>query len=263
MNRRNQTTRRGSLAVTSLLAGALAVTAPGIASAETFINEAQPCLGQPGEAPFADRADIGEVHLANVDCVFEAEIFQGSTQDGETVLLPKADVSRGQMATIMVRALQHAGYTLPTNVPDAFDDDNGTAHEANINIAAAAGVAMGVGDRAFNPSGTISRAQQASFMVRTAEIAFGSDFAPVTGNPYTDVAPTNPHLDAIITATDVLGLTSGKGDGTYAPNSSTSREQMASFVTRLVDLVLLDASSPASDPNSGPTTSQGGAANIG
>lgn len=243
-------TVRGAAA--ALVIGSLGLLAPATASADTFIDASNPCLGDPGDAPFTDRGSISPVHLENVDCMFAADIFLGTNTADGRAFQPTVAVSRGQMAVIVVRALQHAGYEVPVNTEDAFSDDDGTAFETSINIVASLGIVSGFGDGTFRPGDRISRAQQVTFVVRTAEVAFGSTFPAVTSNPYRDVPSTSPHLANIVTATDVLGLTSGKGDGTFDPGAPTSRQEMATFTTRLVDLILLDATSPANDPGAGP-----------
>ena len=82
---------------------------------------------------------------------------------------PRAQLNRGQTASLLVRAYQQrTGQTLPAG-PDAFDDDNGSIHEPAIDAAAAAGLLRGVGTRAFDPHGDVTRAQMASFVTNTLQ----------------------------------------------------------------------------------------------
>lgn len=74
---------------------------------------------------------------------------------------PGTTVSRGEMATFLVRALRLS----PTS-RDYFWDDNGSAHEASINAIAAAGISSGCGTGAFCPWGGLTRGEMATFMVR-------------------------------------------------------------------------------------------------
>ena len=53
--------------------------------------------------------------------------------------------------------------------PDAFVDDNGNVHEANINKLAAAGVVSGKTAESFAPGQHVSRAQMATFIARAVE----------------------------------------------------------------------------------------------
>ena len=84
-----------------------------------------------------------------------------STGCGGGRYCPATTVSRGEMATFLVRALG-----LPAASRDYFWDDNGSAHEAAINSIAAAGISTGCGTGAFCPWGGLTRGEMATFMVR-------------------------------------------------------------------------------------------------
>lgn len=228
------------------------------ASAEEFIDPADPCLGSPPPAPFVDREEAAEVHLDNIDCSFEQGTVIGRDENGQRYLRPERDTRRDQMASIVVRALQHSGYDVPTDAPDAFTDDEHSVHEENINILAALGIVNGVGDGRYAPDRPVMRDEMVTFLVQTAEVAFGTEFEPVDAASFVDVTPTNPHRDNIAVASNQLGLVMGHDAVTFDPRSPVRRDQIATFTTRLVDLILLDADDPASDPASGPTVGQSG-----
>lgn len=84
-----------------------------------------------------------------------------STGCGSGRYCPNSTVSRGEMATFLVRALG-----LPPSDRDYFWDDNGSAHESSINAIAAAGISTGCGIGAFCPGGGLTRGEMATFMVR-------------------------------------------------------------------------------------------------
>ena len=177
--------------------------------------------------PFTDIA--GSVHETDIRCGFLYGFFNGTSS---TTFSPEADMTRGQYASILARAVAHsgnvdvnttdAGFTdiagnvhrdainflanigdirgttsttfnpdapitreqaaslgarllpLPPDAPDAFVDDDGSIHEADINALAAVGLASGVDSTHFDPLGTVSRGAAASFLVR------GEDFAVET-----------------------------------------------------------------------------------
>jgi hypothetical protein len=133
----------------------------------TFIANAVLAAGAglpDGGDAFGD--DDGSVHQAAIDRLARAGIVQGVTARRYA---PGAEVTREQMATFLVRTAEYiAAEGLPA-APDAFDDDDGRAHEANINKAAAAGLAAGVGDRRFAPAAPVRRDQMATFVVRLVE----------------------------------------------------------------------------------------------
>jgi hypothetical protein len=52
---------------------------------------------------------------------------------------------------------------------DYFGDDDGSAHEGNINRSAQAGFTGGRGD-GFDPAASVNRAAMASFLARTLDL---------------------------------------------------------------------------------------------
>jgi hypothetical protein len=231
---------------------------------ESFTPGEDPCLGDPAEAPYVDRDEVREPHLKAVDCTFENGVMVGSPTGplspvtGEREFNPGASVSRAQMATILVNSLEAAGYTLPADAPDAFTDDDGSVHEDNINKLAATGIVNGTSETEYSPGRAIKRDQMASLLVQAAEAAYGTDFNAPKSTLFPDVSANNVHVRNITVASEWLGLIVGDGQGQFNPNAETRRDWMATFSSRLVDMVLIDADDPASDPQSGPTVGQDG-----
>lgn len=228
----------------------------GTAGAETFIDPDDRCLpplpGQPDEgvppAPFVDRDQISPVHQESVDCLFAEGIAEGYT-DG--TYRPMQPTTRGQMATFIINSLRAAGYDLPAPEPTSFTDIQGTTHEENITLLETIGVTNGTTETTYSPFALVRRDQMASYLVQATEYAFGEDeplpdeevppFAvaeePVPAFP--DVTPANMHYDNVNSGALVLGLLDGKSTGLYDPDMNVNREQMASFLVRLVDLTLI------------------------
>ena len=110
--------------------------------------------------------DNGSVHERAVNQLAAVGVVTG-VRPG--VFAPGALVTRAQMATFLVRAHDLLGADL-ANVGNRFVDDDGTAHEANINKAAGAGIAGGTQFGYFSPLENVSRAQLASFVARTLDL---------------------------------------------------------------------------------------------
>ena len=105
---------------------------------------------------FTDDED--STHQANINRVAQAQITKGCTT---TTFCPLADVTRGQMASFLVRALD-----LPPTSNDYFTDDDGTTHEADINRMRAAGITSGCSATSFCPKESVTRGQMAAFLRR-------------------------------------------------------------------------------------------------
>lgn len=235
------TSRYRVRAATTSLALIVALTGGATAaSAQSFIDPADPC--PPGvtvtPAPFSDRDQIPRVHRRNVDCGAALDVVRGR-DDGR--LMPAAMTQRDQMASFIVRALEAAGYELPAPTGQGFRDIRGNTHEDAIDVLAQIGVTQGRTATHYAPTEPVTRAQMASFVLRAAEYAFGDEggLDPTRSVPFEDVDPSSVHADNITAAFELLGLVEGKGDGRYDPNGLTRRDQMATFVVRLIDVILL------------------------
>ena len=82
----------------------------------------------------------------------------------------------------------------------------------------------------YCPDGSVTRAQMAVFLTR----AFNLDPGPDPG--FSDVAPDAWYY-AQVAALAASGITAGCGEGTFCPTQQTTRAQMATFLTRALDLV--------------------------
>ncbi len=217
---------------------------PGLspASAETYVDPADRCLPDAvaPRAPVSDYDQIAPVHQQSVDCAF-AEGYSIGRVDG--TFGPRGFTTRGQMASFIVRALEAAGYDLPPATDPGFTDIGGNTHEENIKILATIGVTEGKTATTYSPQEFVRRDQMASFLVRAAEYAFGDDrngFMAIGEIPaFVDVPASNVHANNVAAANEVVGLTDGKTPTMYQPRAFTQRQQMASFLTRLVDFTLI------------------------
>ncbi len=111
-------------------------------------------------AGFLDVA--GSQFEADIDAIAAAGITAGCD---ESEYCPADAVTRGQMASFLVRALD-----LPSVSDSPFADDDGDIHEADIAALAAAGITLGCDDGAFCPRRTVTRAEMASFLARALDL---------------------------------------------------------------------------------------------
>ena len=184
----------------------------------------EPPVEEPVEPPEAGRDyfvdDDGLVHEDAINRVAAAGITVGC---GDGVFCPSQPVTRAQMATFLMRALE-----LPEAGRDYFVDDDGLVHEDAINRVAAAGITVGCGDGVFCPSQPVTRAQMATFLMRALEL-------PEAGRDYFVDDDGLVHEDAI-NRVAAAGITVGCGDGVFCPSQPVTRAQMATFLMRALEL---------------------------
>jgi LAS superfamily LD-carboxypeptidase LdcB len=173
-------------------------------------------------ATFTDIAD--SKFRADIEWLAAVGITVGC---GDGKFCPHGLVTRGQMATFLVRMF---GYSARPS-PDPFDDDNGNTHEDRINRLYVAGITVGCAERRFCPDGLVTRGQMATFLTRALGLRHGAGndwFADDDGNKH------EANIDRLFFA----GITRGCDTDRVCPDGIVTRGQMAAFLHR--------ASAPAS-----------------
>jgi hypothetical protein len=196
----------------------------------------------PDEVPGSGFADIApSSHREAIECAAWWGVVNGFSA---TSFVPDGNITRAQVASMIARALRAAGVDLPTDAPDAFPDDNGSIHEADINALADAGVILGQPDGNFNPSGDVSRAQVASMVARAYLVAAGTALA-AGPEAFTDDAGSVHEAD--INAVAAAGWVNGVGGGLFNPDGNATRAQFSSIIARMLSTLVDDglASLPA------------------
>lgn len=205
--------------------GGAGVRPPGVQARS--IDDACPSGRVPGTA----FADVGPTHRTGVDCLAWWRVAAGTSG---TEFAPVASINRAQLATFVANLAQASGSALPATSTDHFDDDDGSVHEGNINRVAAAGI-MGSATRSFSPDLAVTRGSMATTVAKTyrydARVAL-----PPGPNAFADDAG-NTH-EANIDAVAANGLAAGYVDGTFRPLEPVTREQMATFFARLLDILV-------------------------
>lgn len=156
----------------------------------------------------------GTTHADAIVWVTERGIATGY-DDG--TYRPAATVTRGQMATFLTRALD-----LPAGDASFPDVVDGSAHAVGIAAVAQAGITTGSVDGTFRPDDPVTRGQMASFLQR----ALGLEAGPLG---FEDVGDS-VHADAIA-AVAAAGIATGFDDGTFRPDRSVTRGQMATLLS--------------------------------
>ncbi len=190
-----------------------------------------------GRVPASGITDVSPAspHRRAIECV----AWWGLTQPVAGRYFPTSSVTRAQMASFLARLLDQTDIVLPTGAPDAFSDDEDpqfASHEENINRLAAAGVVAGRSSTTFAPDEPVTRGQMATFIVRTAELVTGEALA-ADRSWFRDRDPVHgTNVDRAASA----GIATGFSNGTYRPGLDVRRDQMASFLARLLALVVDD-----------------------
>ena len=155
-----------------------------------------------------------------VQWAVEKGITEGTSA---TTFSPDASCTRAQMVTFLWRA---AGSPAPKSTVNPFKDVSSSDYYYNAVLwAIENGITTGVSADRFAPGAAVSRAQTVTFLYR----ANGSLAA--NGAGFSDVAADEYYANAVAWAVR-SGITTGTGNGKFAPNAPCTRGQIVTFLYR-------------------------------
>lgn len=180
-----------------------------------------------GDSPVGSFRDTGgNVHEGNISKLEFSGITRGCNPPLNDLFCPDKTVTRGQMAAFLVRALGLDG-----SAEDYFSDDDDSVFQADINALAASGITSGCSATEFCPNRGVTRGQMAAFLDRALNL-------PATSPDWFDDDNDSIFRDSIDRLA-ASGITSGcnpPANTNFCPTKNVTRAQMASFLSRALDL---------------------------
>ena len=218
----NRATMRVVSAALSLL-----VLSTALPSTATVPTDRASC---PPDIPRADFIDVYPLspHAFDIDC-----LAWRSVVDGEGSFGPAEPLTRWEMAVWLDRALRWVQDRYGS-APSPFTDTAGLSVAESIGAIGQMDVTRGVGDGLFDPYGAVPRWQMALFLTRTFEAA-GNVLPVAVDQGFVDIGGVTAEARTAIDQLALLGVTRGTGPSTFSPDQPVTREQMASFVARLLE----------------------------
>ncbi len=191
--------------------------------------------------------DDGNIHEPSIEAIAGEGITRGCNPPVNDLYCPDATVTRGEIAAFLVRAL---GLT-DDGGGNSFVDDDGSIFEADIARLAAAGITRGCNpptNTMYCPDAFVTRGQMAALLVR----AMGYT-DPGVGDLFTDDDGLmfEHDIDRLGTAGVTKGCNPPDNDR-FCPDDPVKRDQMASLLTRALDLTPIV---PTPTSTTTPTTS--------
>ena len=175
---------------------------------------------------FGDTVD--STHRENIEKIYADGITKGCNPPANTMFCPQRNISRGEMAAFISRAL---GLTeVSGSVP--FDDVAGNTFEGDIDRIVTAGIGFGCDEDSYCPDRPLLRDEMAELLVRAFEYdnPDGIDhFIDDEDNAFAD------SINRLATHHVTLGCNPPDNDK-FCPDRTLTRAEMASFFVRAKDL---------------------------
>lgn len=176
------------------------------------------------QVPTFSDVPFGHLFFSDIEWLADEGITKGC---GSGRFCPDDPVTRGQMAALLVRAMDYKD----VGAGDLFVDDDQSIFEADIDKLGTAGVTRGcnppVNDR-FCPEGLVTRGQMAAFLVRALGLTNDGG-----GDLFVD--DDNSIFEADIDKLRTAGITKGCNPPTndrFCPDDVVTRGQIAAFLRR-------------------------------
>ena len=142
---------------------------------------------------------------------------------------PHNNVRRADMAVYLVRALGESPIGTPTGIfPDV---PPGPYYAGYVEKLHQLGITQGYADGTYRPWNPITRAEMAVFLIR----ALGLQPIPTPTGIFPDVPP-GAWYAGYAEKLHAEGITQGYSDGTYRPDNTVNRGEMAAFIARAWNL---------------------------
>ena len=139
---------------------------------------------------------------------------------GNSLFGPNQPCTRAQIVTFLWRA---AGSPEPKSMSSFSDVSADSYYAKAVAWAVENGITTGTGDGKFSPDATCTRAQSVTFLFR----AIGK---PVDSKAEFSDVPADSYYANAVAWTVENGITTGLGDGKFAPNAICTRAQIAAFL---------------------------------
>jgi hypothetical protein len=175
--------------------------------------------------------DDGMHSEAAINALAYRGITMGCDPNDDTKFCPNEEVTRGQLAVFLDRALR-----LEDTSRDYYNDDNGSYYEDAANRVAKAGITNGCAPGRYCGGESITRGQLASFLARALGYLPGYGAQEVDFVPYFADDDGSIHEDAINTLFHA-GITNGCGSGTndrpnFCPERDLKRLEIGVMIAR-------------------------------
>ncbi|MFD0960894.1 S-layer homology domain-containing protein [Paenibacillus chungangensis] len=237
----------------------------GVDLKELKVNVTIERVNEKAEAEIRQAADLQGLHLASGIIDFKVTVeangqTKAITDFGGTYMarsiVPNADQANQNLMGVLYEVTTKKFHFVPSqpnvrsdgtqemvmNVPHnsmyavvevqnkTFEDLLGHWAKREVELLASKLIVNGVAENQFAPNNEITRAEFAALLVRSLGLAIAPNGAQTT-SPFSDISADTWYAPAVAAAVEA-NLINGYEDGSFQPNQSISREEIAVIIDR-------------------------------
>lgn len=173
----------------------------------------------------------------NVYFVFDRNLFKGTS---ETEFSPQMNMTRAMFVTVLGRTAENMGINTNGFPRASFRDvEDGMWYTKYVDWAVANGITSGLTQNTFGVNNNVTREQMAVMFVKFAE-HYGVQLDQGESKEFADRNSISSWANEGVSKASAAGLISGYPDGTFRPQGTATRAEVATvfttFTKKYVDL---------------------------
>lgn len=174
---------------------------------------------------------------SSIKFVTDKGLFAGMS---DTTFEPHSQMTRGMYVTVLSRFGEKLGeeWKIPCDTPAAFNDIAGDEWFADaVSWAGGIGLVNGIDDGVFGAYYPITREQIAVMTMNYAKLCQKTPQPREEAVTFTDADSINDWAKESVTLAQCAGLIYGREDGTFAPQATATRAEVAAILSRFIQNV--------------------------
>ena len=163
---------------------------------------------------------------------------------GETSFVPAVVRTEDGKTMVDIKSPHNSIYTV-VQASKTFNDVSKHWAKTDIETMASKKIVIGITEQQFQPEKQITRAEFSAILVRALGLSL-----PQANDRFNDIRSTDWHARSVAAAAN-SGLITGYANGTFVPNGTITRQEMAVMLGRAISFAQSHENNASSNPDAG------------
>lgn len=199
---------------------------------------------------FTEIADFDGIYVTRSITISKSEsssklsalVYDPAT--GETSFVPAVVRTEDGKTMVDIKSPHNSIYTV-VQASKTFNDVSKHWAKTDIETMASKKIVLGITEQQFQPEKQITRAEFSAILVRALGLSL-----PQANDRFSDIRSTDWHARSVAAAAN-SGLITGYANGTFVPNGTITRQEMAAMLGRAISFAQSRENNASSNPDAG------------